>query len=122
MKVVDLFRRLLCFFSSKSSETSSETLPAEQPQQSLKETSSTSSSANATSNQLNNTTTKMPSVAGKPAGKYDEIPGPLGLGAASLAGKVALVTGAGTYNLVLFLALQRRSIGGRPDGTAFYPI
>jgi len=37
----------------------------------------------------------MPSVAGKPAGKYDEIPGPLGLGAASLAGKVALVTGAG---------------------------
>ena len=104
MKVVNLFRRLLCFFSSKSSDTSSETFPAEQPQQSLKEASSsfTSSSANGTSIQLNNTITKMPSVAGKPAGKYDEIPGPLGLGAASLAGKVALVTGAGTYNLVLF--------------------
>ncbi len=28
--------------------------------------------------------------------KYDAIPGPLGLGAASLEGKVALVTGAGT--------------------------
>lgn len=28
--------------------------------------------------------------------KYDQIPGPLGLAAASLEGKVALVTGAGT--------------------------
>lgn len=28
-------------------------------------------------------------------GKFDEIPGPLGLASASLAGKVALVTGAG---------------------------
>jgi hypothetical protein len=36
---------------------------------------------------------------GAPAGvsKYDQIPGPLGLASASLQGKVALVTGAGTY-------------------------
>lgn len=32
--------------------------------------------------------------------KYDQIPGPLGLASASLAGKVALVTGAGTYRLI----------------------
>src|SRR6266566_2290234 len=36
----------------------------------------------------------MPSVANG-TNKYNVIPGPLGLGAASLAGKVALVTGAG---------------------------
>jgi tetrahydroxynaphthalene reductase len=29
--------------------------------------------------------------------KYDQIPGPLGMASASLAGKVALVTGAGMF-------------------------
>lgn len=32
-------------------------------------------------------------------GKYNAIPGPLGLASASLEGKVALVTGAGTCSL-----------------------
>ncbi|RKU48512.1 Trihydroxynaphthalene reductase [Coniochaeta pulveracea] len=36
----------------------------------------------------------MPGVTTS-SGKYDQIPGPLGLASASLAGKVALVTGAG---------------------------
>jgi tetrahydroxynaphthalene reductase len=40
-----------------------------------------------------NDTTPTPTPATQ--GKYDAIPGPLGLQAASLAGKVALVTGAG---------------------------
>jgi tetrahydroxynaphthalene reductase len=36
-------------------------------------------------------------------GKYSQIPGPLGLAAASLEGKVALVTGAGmSTNTVSF--------------------
>ena len=33
-------------------------------------------------------------------GKYDKIPGPLGIQSASLAGKIALVTGAGTCCLL----------------------
>lgn len=38
-----------------------------------------------------------PAAAAAPAkkGKYNAIPGPLGLASASLEGKVALVTGAG---------------------------
>lgn len=40
----------------------------------------------------------MPSATNqaKQTSKYDAIPGPLGLASASLEGKVALVTGAGT--------------------------
>jgi len=40
----------------------------------------------------------MPGLTTAPSGvsKYDQIPGPLGLASASLEGKVALVTGAGT--------------------------
>lgn len=38
----------------------------------------------------------MPGVTAKTGSKYDAIPGPLGLASASLEGKVALVTGAGT--------------------------
>jgi hypothetical protein len=37
----------------------------------------------------------MPALTTTANGKFDEIPGPLGLASASLAGKVALVTGAG---------------------------
>ncbi len=37
----------------------------------------------------------MPGITSQTS-KYDAIPGPLGLASASLEGKVALVTGAGT--------------------------
>lgn len=37
----------------------------------------------------------MPARTSSPPSKFDEIPGPLGMASASLAGKVALVTGAG---------------------------
>lgn len=42
-------------------------------------------------------TEDAPAAAAAPAkkGKYNAIPGPLGLASASLEGKVALVTGAG---------------------------
>jgi tetrahydroxynaphthalene reductase len=43
---------------------------------------------------LHTTSIKMPGLTNEP-GKYNAIPGPLGLAAASLEGKVALVTGAG---------------------------
>lgn len=39
----------------------------------------------------------MPGLTSTTEGKYNQIPGPLGLASASLEGKVALVTGAGTY-------------------------
>lgn len=42
--------------------------------------------------------TRMSGAASHHAsGKYDQVPGPLGMDSASLKGKVALVTGAGTY-------------------------
>jgi hypothetical protein len=40
----------------------------------------------------------MPGLTTTTEGKYNQIPGPLGLASASLEGKVALVTGAGTYH------------------------
>lgn len=40
-------------------------------------------------------TAKMPGLTANTQGKYNQIPGPLGLASASLEGKVALVTGAG---------------------------
>ncbi len=49
------------------------------------------------------TTAKMPGVTEtKKTSKYDQIPGPLGLASASLEGKVALVTGAGTLSCVSY--------------------
>ena len=51
-----------------------------------------------TTNPETTTTAKMPGLtSGNAPGHFNKIPGPLGLASASLDGKVALVTGAGTY-------------------------
>lgn len=47
--------------------------------------------------------------AGK-KGKYNAIPGPLGLASASLEGKVALVTGAGKLSTFLFLFFSPKQV------------
>ncbi len=110
MRLTDIFRRLVSHFIPSSSRPAPETKeakPQQQPQQPSRAyqspTSSTSStSSNKPSTTINNSTatrSTMPGVTSTvPAGtsKYDQIPGPLGLASASLQGKVALVTGAGT--------------------------
>lgn len=54
--------------------------------------------------------TADPAAAKK--GKYNAIPGPLGLASASLEGKVALVTGAGKfYFFYIFLLLSSSPTG-----------
>lgn len=69
----------------------------------------------------------MPGVTTATSSKYDQIPGPLGLASASLEGKVALVTGAGTY---IFCYLDFSKLGLHPQfglhkpartGRQFYP-
>lgn len=43
----------------------------------------------------------------KEGGRFTKIPGPLGIKSASLEGKVALVTGAGTCTLPRYLPPRR---------------
>lgn len=99
MPLSAFFRRLVSHFSSSTRPSPSvpekinETVPAAY--------SSTSSTTNNNNNNHNNTA-KMPGTTNAP-GRFNQIPGPLGLESASLAGKVALVTGAGTYHLFFLL-------------------
>ena len=83
MRLSELVRRLLSPFKSSPAETK-ETKPPLPP-----------SLSSGTSLGKPTTTYNMPGVT-KSTSKYDAIPGPLGLASASLEGKVALVTGAGT--------------------------
>lgn len=108
MKLTDIFRRLVSHFIPTRSAP--ETIEAKQHHQSSRSPASSSSGTvfskppTAITVQATKLPTTMPGLTsdnnGAPAGvsKYDEIPGPLGLASASLQGKVALVTGAGTYN------------------------
>ena len=110
MRLTDIFRRLVSHFipsSSSSSRPAPETTKEAKPKQPSRAyqspTSSSSTSSNKPSTTINGITTQttMPGLTSTvPAGtsKYDQVPGPLGLASASLQGKVALVTGAGTYN------------------------
>jgi tetrahydroxynaphthalene reductase len=87
MRISDLFRRLASHFSSspRPSETKE------------KETKTAPSNSSGTSLTNAITSDKMPGTVSQPAqpGRFNQIPGPLGLASASLEGKVALVTGAG---------------------------
>jgi tetrahydroxynaphthalene reductase len=87
MRISDLFRRLASHFSS--SPRPSET------KEKVTKTAPSNSSGTSLTNAI--TSDKMPGTVSQPAqtGRFNQIPGPLGLASASLEGKVALVTGAG---------------------------
>lgn len=85
MRISDLLRRLVSHFSTRSPAETQETKNPLPP------------SISSGTSLGKPTTDKMPGVTEAPIkGKYNAIPGPLGLASASLEGKVALVTGAGT--------------------------
>jgi len=110
MRLSDLLRRFVSHFSSSSSKPSAETKETKQP---LPPSISSGTSLGKP------TTETMPGLTNEPVkGKYNQIPGPLGLASASLEGKVALVTGAGMC--VFFLS---HLAAGTSTGRAgiFYP-
>ncbi len=84
MRLSDIFRRLVSHFSSPN--RSPETKETKQAPPSISSGTSLGKPE------------KMPGVTSEAQkGKYNAIPGPLGLASASLEGKVALVTGAGMF-------------------------
>ncbi|KAM7198705.1 Trihydroxynaphthalene reductase [Naviculisporaceae sp. PSN 640] len=97
MRVSELFQRLISHFSSSPSRPSTESHEVKPPVPSIDKSSGTTlpkETAPATSEPP--TTDKMPGITSEnQPGRYNQIPGPLGLASASLEGKVALVTGAG---------------------------
>jgi hypothetical protein len=101
MKLTDLFRRLVSHFTSPNrSDRDTKEVKQQQHHHHDKQSSvhsapssSTTESKSSTTTTINNAT--MPGITSKTTSKYDAIPGPVGLQSASLAGKVALVTGAG---------------------------
>jgi tetrahydroxynaphthalene reductase len=96
MRLSDILRRFVSHFSSKPAPV--ETKETKQPIPSLSSGTSLGKPK----------TDTMPGVTEtKPKSKYDQIPGPLGLASASLEGKVALVTGAGTFVLHPIHSLSR---------------
>jgi hypothetical protein len=140
MRLTDIFRRLVSHFIPSRSAT--ETTEAKQPSPPSPASSGTTLSKPSHAVTYTTTPAKMPGVTSSngngngPAGasKYDQIPGPLGLSSASLQGKVALVTGAGTYSFSRFLprfrllrldldlhALQSASPPARRTGRQFTP-
>jgi len=108
MRLSDLLRRFVSHFSSSSSKPSAETKETKQP---LPPSISSGTSLGKP------TTETMPGLTNEPVkGKYNQIPGPLGLASASLEGKVALVTGAG---MCFFLCLTLQQ-GQAPDGPVHF--
>jgi hypothetical protein len=109
MRLTDLFRRLVSHFIPTLSAP--ETTEAKQPSPPSPASSGTTLSKPSHKATYTTTPAKMPGVTSSngngngPAGasKYDQIPGPLGLASASLQGKVALVTGAGTCSVSRFI-------------------
>ncbi len=111
MRFADVFRRLVSHFiptRSSAPETTNETKQHQSPASSAttfsKPTTITTTAPPTIS--ISTIPTTMPGVTSIPTGssKYDEIPGPLGLASASLAGKVALVTGAGMCASLFYLS------------------
>lgn len=92
MRISDLLRRLASHFSSspRPSETKE------------KKPAPSNSSGTSLAHPTPITSDKMPGTVNTPAepstSRFNAIPGPLGLASASLEGKVALVTGAGTFS------------------------
>ena len=135
--------RLLSHFSSSNKANTTAEKNKNKQKQSVPASSNSSSTTTNTST-IKATHTPPPPVAKMPgvtapsgSSKYDQIPGPLGLRSADLSGKVALVTGAGTYfSLLLFssvfgcrlgclgVAKQYDKGGGKgtpaPDGMAAF--
>jgi len=105
MRLSDIFRRFVSHFSSNRSDPVETAKETKQPLPSL--SSGTSLGKPKSEN--------MPGLTAQKS-KYDAIPGPLGLASASLEGKVALVTGAGTLCLSLS-PIARKSFFGRPACT-----
>ena len=107
MRLTDIFRRLVSHFIPSRSKP--ETIEAKHHQSSPSHQSPTSLRSAApklpttpTVTAISSTMPGLTSTAPSGISKYDQIPGPLGLASASLAGKVALVTGAGTFNVSRF--------------------
>ncbi|KAK0713241.1 hypothetical protein B0T26DRAFT_359624 [Lasiosphaeria miniovina] len=101
MRVSDIFRRLVSHFSNPDPSPSETREAKPQPAP-----STTSSGAT-----LPKPAAKMPGLTSNTPGKFSQIPGPLGLASASLEGKVALVTGAGTSWHISFHPFLQVSFG-----------
>lgn len=102
---------LACLLSHFSSNRASTT---EKKHQTVSVSSNSSSSTTTPATIKATPAAKMPGVTA-PSGssKYDQIPGPLGLNSAKLDGKVALVTGAGTYSFLYMLLFLYFRFGSR---------
>ena len=112
MKLTNIFRRLVSHFFRSTSETTKEAKQQDQQQRPAQYSPSSTTAQSKTSATTSVTTTTMPGVTTATSSKYDQIPGPLGLASASLEGKVALVTGAGTY---IFCYLDFSKLGLHPQ-------
>lgn len=117
MKLTDLFRRLVSHFSSSNrsdpdTKEAKQKLNTRQQQSTRSPSSSTNQSKPSTATTITNI--RMPGVTTNTSSKYDQIPGPLGPNSNSLHGKVALVTGAGTYNILAFLTDGDSKLGLHP--------